>query len=148
MFLPLPSGWISGFPVQGSHDLFQLISPSPCGFSSHPTFLGAPALFPIWPSGLYFLCREHSSSSPPPGASQYPFFWPVLLILILLNHKNSIFGLPPCPTLLWDDPRNLNSYNLRILVLHLHCAAVACRPVGYWLCGKFRTTPKPSNSLS
>lgn len=68
----------------------------------------------------------------------------VLLIFILLNHKNSICGLPPCPTFQWDYPRILSSHDTRKLVLQLHDAAVASWPVGYWLSGELGDHPHPS----
>ena len=53
----------------------------------------------------------------------------VLLLLILLNHKNSISALSPCPTL----PRFLNSCNTRKLVLQRQEAAVDSWVPVVWL---------------
>ena len=53
----------------------------------------------------------------------------VLLLLILLNHKNSISVLSPCPTF----PRFLNSCNTRKLVLQSQEAAVDSWVLVVWL---------------
>lgn len=54
----------------------------------------------------------------------------LLLILILLNHKNSISGLPPHPTLPWDDPTIVSSCNSKTLLLQLHEAVVPAALLG------------------
>ena len=53
----------------------------------------------------------------------------VLLLLILLNHKNSISALSPCPTF----PRFLNSCNIRKLALQPQEAAVDSCVLVVWL---------------
>lgn len=53
----------------------------------------------------------------------------VLLLLILLNHKNSISVLSPCPTF----PRFLNSCNIRKLALQPQEAAVNSWALVVWL---------------
>lgn len=70
----------------------------------------------------------------------------MLLILILLNRKNSIFGLPLRPTLLWDHPRIVSSWNSKTLLLQLHEAAVPAGLLGT-VCRWLKESPHPSSPL-